>query len=471
MNETKQNVQADPAAEAAAPRQENKMGTMPVNKLLISMSLPMMASMLVQALYNVVDSIFVSRVCEDALTAVSMAFPIQTLMIAVGVGTGVGVNALLSKSLGEKNYGQANRAATNGLFLNVIGMLVFMVFGLVASHFYYTAQTDDPEIIAYGTSYLFIICVFSQAQFITLMLEKILVATGNTFYSMLGQMAGAITNIILDPIMIFGMFGLPAMGAAGAAIATVLGQCVGFGLDLWFNLRFNKEVELSFKGFRPHGTTIRRIYSVGVPCIGMQSIGSVMVLGMNSILMNFSSTAVAFFGVYFKLQSFVFMPVFGMNNGMVPILGYNYGARKPKRMLATIKLATAYATGIMLVGVVIVQLFAAQLLGIFDASDALLAIGVPGLRIICLSFIFAGISVVGSSVFQALGHGFLSLWVSVIRQLVVLLPVAWAIAHFTDRLELVWLAFPIAELVAVTLSSLFLTKVYRQVIKPMMNNS
>ena len=301
--------------------------------------------------------------------------------------------------------------------------------------------------------------------------DKILVATGNTFYSMLGQMAGAITNIILDPIMIFGMFGLPAMGAAGAAIATVLGQCVGFGLDLWFNLRFNKEVELSFKGFRPHGTTIRRIYSVGVPCIGMQSIGSVMVLGMNSILMNFSSTAVAFFGVYFKLQSFVFMPVFGMNNGMVPILGYNYGARKPKRMLATIKLATAYATGIMLVGVVIVQLFAAQLLGIFDASDALLAIGVPGLRIICLSFIFAGISVVGSSVFQALGHGFLSLWVSVIRQLVVLLPVAWAIAHFTDRLELVWLAFPIAELVAVTLSSLFLTKVYRQVIKPMMNNA
>ena len=283
MNETKQNVPAAPAAEAAAPRQENKMGTMPVNKLLISMSLPMMASMLVQALYNIVDSIFVSRVCEDALTAVSMAFPIQTLMIAVGVGTGVGVNALLSKSLGEKNYEQANRAATNGLFLNVIGMLVFMVFGLVASHFYYAVQTDSPEIIAYGTSYLFIICVFSQALFITLMLEKILVATGNTFYSMLGQMAGAITNIILDPIMIFGMFGLPAMGAAGAAIATVLGQCVGFGLDLWFNLSFNKEVELNFKGFRPHGATIRRIYSVGVPSIAMQSIGSVMVLGMNSI--------------------------------------------------------------------------------------------------------------------------------------------------------------------------------------------
>ena len=466
MNETKQNVQAAPAAEAAAPRQENKMGTMPVNKLLISMSLPMMASMLVQALYNIVDSIFVSRVCEDALTAVSMAFPIQTLMIAVGVGTGVGVNALLSKSLGEKNYEQANRAATNGLFLNVIGMLVFMVFGLVASHFYYAVQTDSPEIIAYGTSYLFIICVFSQALFITLMLEKILVATGNTFYSMLGQMAGAITNIILDPIMIFGMFGLPAMGAAG----TVLGQCVGFGLDLWFNLSFNKEVELNFKGFRPHGATIRRIYSVGVPSIAMQSIGSVMVLGMNSILMGFSSTAVAFFGVYFKLQSFVFMPVFGMNNGMVPILGYNYGARKPKRMVATIKLATIYATCIMLAGVIIVQLFAAQLLGIFDASDALLAIGVPGLRIICLSFIFAGISVVGSSVFQALGHGFLSLWVSVIRQLVVLLPVAWAIAHFTGRLELVWLAFPIAELVAVTMSSLFLAKVHRQVIKPMLNN-
>ena len=462
--ETKQS-QTSPAA------RENIMGTMEINPLLVKLSVPMMISMLVQALYNVVDSVFVSHVSESALTAVSLAFSLQNVMIAVGVGTGVGVNALLSKSLGEKNYEQANRAATNGLFLNVIGMLVFMVFGLVASHFYYAVQTDSPEIIAYGTSYLFIICVFSQALFITLMLEKILVATGNTFYSMLGQMAGAITNIILDPIMIFGMFGLPAMGAAGAAIATVLGQCVGFGLDLWFNLSFNKEVELNFKGFRPHGATIRRIYSVGVPSIAMQSIGSVMVLGMNSILMGFSSTAVAFFGVYFKLQSFVFMPVFGMNNGMVPILGYNYGARKPKRMLATIKLATIYATCIMLAGVIIVQLFAAQLLGIFDASDALLAIGVPGLRIICLSFIFAGISVVGSSVFQALGHGFLSLWVSVIRQLVVLLPVAWAIAHFTGRLELVWLAFPIAELVAVTMSSLFLAKVYRQVIKPMMNNA
>ena len=446
------------------------MAVIPVRRLLLNMAWPMMLSMLIQALYNLVDSMFVAQLSSDGFVALALVYPIQTLMIAVGVGTGVGVNALLSKSLGEKNYEQANRAATNGLFLNVIGMLVFMVFGLVASHFYYAVQTDSPEIIAYGTSYLFIICVFSQALFITLMLEKILVATGNTFYSMLGQMAGAITNIILDPIMIFGMFGLPAMGAAGAAIATVLGQCVGFGLDLWFNLSFNKEVELNFKGFRPHGATIRRIYSVGVPSIAMQSIGSVMVLGMNSILMGFSSTAVAFFGVYFKLQSFVFMPVFGMNNGMVPILGYNYGARKPKRMLATIKLATIYATCIMLAGVIIVQLFAAQLLGIFDASDALLAIGVPGLRIICLSFIFAGISVVGSSVFQALGHGFLSLWVSVIRQLVVLLPVAWAIAHFTGRLELVWLAFPIAELVAVTMSSLFLAKVHRQVIKPMLNN-
>ena len=298
------------------------------------------------------------------------------------------------------------------------------------------------------------------------MLEKILVATGNTFYSMLGQMAGAITNIILDPIMIFGMFGLPAMGAAGAAIATVLGQCVGFGLDLWFNLRFNKEVELSFKGFRPHGTTIRRIYSVGVPCIGMQSIGSVMVLGMNSILMNFSSTAVAFFGVYFKLQSFVFMPVFGLNNGMVPIISYNYGARRPNRVKKTIKLAVCYAEGIMLAGFCIFQFAPRQVLSIFAASDAMLAIGIPAMRIICLHFLLAGVSIVLSSVFQALGNGVFSLIVSVCRQLFVLLPAAWLLAQ-SGSVNNVWWAFLIAEFVSILMSLAFYARINKTTIAPL----
>ena len=466
MTETNQKM-----GEAQQPaRQENKMGVMPVNKLLISMSLPMMASMLVQAMYNIVDSIFVSRVSEDALTAVGMAFPLQTLMIAVGVGTGVGVNALLSKSLGEKNYAQANRAAVNGLFLNAVAMVVFTLLGLFGSGLFYQMQSSDPEIVAEGTAYLFICMVFCQPLMLTLMLEKILVATGNTFYSMVGQMTGAIANIILDPIFIFGWFGLPAMGAAGAAVATVLGQLAGFLIDLWFCLRRTKEVEISFKGFRPHGPTIARIYNVGVPSIAMQSIGSVMTLGMNNILMGFSSTAVAFFGVYFKLQSFIFMPCFGMNNGMVPIVGYNYGARKPERMVQTVKYALIYAVSIMLVGLAIFQTVPDLLLGIFDASEEMLAIGVPGLRVISLSFAFAGICIVGSSVFQAVGNGFLSLWVSLIRQLCVLLPVAWAIARFTGEVRAVWFAWPIAEIFAVVLTIAFLIRVYRRIVKPMKAN-
>ena len=451
--------------------QENIMGTMAINPLLVKLSIPMMVSMLVQALYNVVDSIFVSHVSEGALTAVSLAFSLQNMMIAVGVGTGVGVNALLSKSLGEKDQERANKTAENGIFLALCSFAAFFIIGLTCMKPYFYAQTSDVEIAEQGIRYLTVCSVFSLGLFLQTMSEKLLAATGRTNLSMCSQLIGAIVNIVLDPIFIFGYCGEALSGTTGAAVATVVGQFCGAGAAIFFNLKKNPDIQISWHGFRPSAEAIKRIYVVGLPSIAMQCVGSVMTFFMNQILMAFSATAVAVFGVYFKLQSFVFMPIFGMNNGMVPILGYNYGARKPKRMLATIKLATAYATGIMLVGVVIVQLFAAQLLGIFDASDALLAIGVPGLRIICLSFIFAGISVVGSSVFQALGHGFLSLWVSVIRQLVVLLPVAWAIAHFTDRLELVWLAFPIAELVAVTLSSLFLTKVYRQVIKPMMNNS
>ena len=428
--------------------------------LIFSMALPAMISMIINALYNIVDSIFVAKYSQDALAAVSLVYPIQMLVVAIGVGTGVGVNALLSKSLGEKNQERANKTAENGIFLSLCSYAVFLVIGLTCMKPYFYAQTSDMDIARKGIQYLQLCCVLSLGLFTQTMGEKLLAATGRTNLSMTSQLIGAVVNIVLDPIFIFGYCGEALSGTTGAAVATVIGQFCGAGAAIFFNLKKNPDIQISFKGFRPHGTTIRRIYSVGVPCIGMQSIGSVMVLGMNSILMNFSSTAVAFFGVYFKLQSFVFMPVFGMNNGMVPILGYNYGARKPKRMLATIKLATAYATGIMLVGVVIVQLFTAQLLGIFDASDALLAIGVPGLRIICLSFIFAGISVVGSSVFQALGHGFLSLWVSVIRQLVVLLPAAWLLAQ-TGRLELVWLAFPIAELVALAMSAVFLRRTLR----------
>ncbi len=445
---------------------ENKMGYMPINKLLLSMAVPMMISMLVQALYNVVDSVFVSYVGEDALTAVSLAFPIQNLMISIAVGTSVGVNALLSKSLGEKRQDAANRAADNGLFLALLGTVVFMLFGALCSGPFFASQTKDPQIVKYGTEYLSVVCVFCFGMFFQVMLDKILISTGKTMLTMFTQGLGAVFNIIFDPLFIFGIGPFPKMGVTGAAVATVLGQIAAMALSLYFNMKKNPEVQITFRGFRPHLPTIQRIYAVGVPSILMSSIGSVMTLALNNILMVFSSTATAVFGVYFKLQSFVFMPVFGLNNGMVPIISYNYGARNKARVKSTFRYAVLYAMLIMLVGLAVFQLLPNQLLGIFNASDEMLRIGDVALRVISLSFLFAGVAIVASSMFQALGNGVFSLIVSVGRQLVVLVPVAYLLS-LTGRLELVWWSFPIAEVASVVLSLLFLRRIFRTVIDPM----
>ena len=451
------------------PVRENKMGVMPVNKLLLSMAVPIMISMLVQALYNIVDSYFVSKISENALNAVSLAFPAQNLMIAVGTGTGVGINALLSKSLGEKKQDRANATAVNGLFLAVMSGLVFLLFGLFGSRFFFQVQTDVAEIVDYGASYLTICCGFSMAVFLQITFERLLQATGRTVLSMYTQLTGAIINIVLDPIMIFGLFGFPRMEVAGAALATVTGQVCSAILALFLNRKFNHDIQLKFRTFRPDGKIISTIYSVGIPSIIMASIGSVMVFGMNKILISFTTTATAVFGVYFKLQSFIFMPVFGLNNGMVPIVAYNYGARKPERITKTLKLAICYAVGIMLLGFTAFQLCAPQLMSIFQAeggSGDLVAIGSVALRIISFSFLFAGFCIVSSSLFQALGHGLLSLVMSLIRQLGVLLPVAFVLSRF-GVLDLVWWAFPVAELSAVIMAAFFLRHIYHKEIKPM----
>ena len=439
------------------------MGVLPVNKLLVTMSVPIMLSMLVQALYNIVDSIFVSRVSENALNAVGLAFPVQNLMIAVATGTGVGINALLSKSLGEKRFERANLTASNGVFLGVCSAAAFAVLGALFSETFFQVQTDVEEIVTGGAAYIQICTVGSFGLFISISIERLLQATGRTVYSMVTQMAGALTNIIFDPIFIF----VFDMGIAGAAWATVLGQVVGAALGVYFNARKNPEITLTFKGFRPNGFIIRRIYSVGVPSIIMASIGSVMTFGLNKILIGLQTTATAVLGVYFKLQSFVFMPVFGLNNGMVPIVAYNFGAKKPERMLKTVKLGICYATCIMLAGVAVFQLLPNVLLGMFEASELMLEIGVPALQIISLHFVLAGFGIVSSSFFQALGHGMLSLVISLVRQLIVLLPAAWLLS-LSGRVAAVWWAFPIAEVFSVTLSVLFLIYVQRREIRPML---
>lgn len=449
---------------------ENKMGVMPIGRLLLSMALPMMAAMLIQALYNVVDSVFVSRLGEDALTAVSLAFPIQNLMIAISTGTGVGINALLSKSLGEKNLEQADKTAVNGVFLALLSYLLFLIFGFLGVRPFFLSQTDIASIVEYGCQYLSICTIASFGIFGEIVFERLLQSTGKTFYTMITQGAGAIINIILDPILIFGLLGLPKMGVAGAALATVIGQIVAMALGIYFNFSKNHEIHLQFRGFRPDGATIRRIYIVGIPSIIMASISSVMTFGMNKILMAFTSTATAVFGVYYKLQSFIFMPVFGLNNGMVPIVSFNYGARRRDRLVKTVKLSVLYAMMIMLIGFVIFQLFPHILLSFFNASQDMLTIGIPALRIISISFLFAGFCIIVGSVFQALGNGILSLIISVARQLLVLLPVAYFLS-FTGNLDLVWLSFPIAELVSVTLSALFLRHIYRTVIIPLGHDS
>ena len=446
--------------------EENKLGVMPIGQLLINMSLPIMISMLVQALYNIVDSIFVAQINENALTAVSLAFPVQNLMISIAVGTGVGSNALLSRTLGEGNYKKANDVATNSIFLGLLSFAVFFILGLIFSRCYYVSQTGDAQIIAYGVSYLTIVCIGSIGKFTQIVFERLLQATGKTFYTMITQGTGAIINIILDPILIFGLFGLPKMGVAGAAIATVIGQVVAAILAIVFNFKVNKELNLNIRSFRPHRGIIGEIYKVGVPSIVMRSITSVTTYGINNILINFTTTATAVFGVYYKLQSFVLMPIFGLNNGMVPIIAYNYGAKDGKRVTETIRLSIIYAFGIMILGIVLMQVFPGKALALFNASEDMLAIGIPALRIISLNFVFAGFCIVASSVYQAFGNGLLSLITAVSRQLLVLLPVAYGLSLFRN-VNLIWWSFPIAEVVSVALNVVFLKNIYREKILQM----
>ena len=448
-----------PAAGAAP--QENKMGVMPVGKLLAGMAVPMMISMLVQAMYNVVDSVFVSRISENALNAVSLAFPLQNLMIAVGAGTAVGINALLSRSLGEKRQDMADRAAGTGIFLSLCNAVVFAFIGVFLSRAFFMAQAKSvPEIVEMGTAYTRICLGLSVGLFCQFCFERLLQSTGRTVLAMTTQLIGAVINIVLDPIFIFGLCGMPRLGVTGAAVATVAGQITAAIIAIFLNLKRNPEIHIRPRLICWDKMVARDIYRVGVPSIVMQSIGSVMTFGMNKILFVFTPTATAVFGAYFKIQSFIFMPVFGLNNGMVPIISYNYGAAKPERVWKTVRLTIFTAVSIMFLGFLAFQTFPAMLLALFDASAEMTAIGVPALRTISISFLLAGFCIISGSVCQAVGNPMYSMVVSVCRQLVVLLPVAWLLAQ-TGRLEMVWWSFPIAEIASVTLSAIFLRRTVR----------
>ena len=451
---------------ASNPLQENKMGVMPVGKLLVNMALPMILSMLVQALYNVVDSIYVSQISESAVTALALAFPVQNMQIGFAVGIGVGVNSLLSKSLGEKNQEAANRTAGNGLVLMLIVSVAFMLFGIFGVRPYYEMQSDVVETVEGGIAYSRICCLLTLGIFMEILGERLLQATGRTVHTMITQSTGAIINIILDPILIHGWFGLPAMGVAGAAWATVIGQWAAAFLALYFNEKQNPEVQFGKRYAKLHGPTVKQILTVGIPSIVMNSIGSVMNFAMNQILQSFTETATSVFGIYFKLQSFFFMPLFGINNATISIIAYNYGARKPDRMVKTLKLACGAALTLMLCGFAVFQLAPDLLLSMFNPSDSFLEIGRSCLRIISLSFPVAAICISLGASFQALGNGIYSTIVSLCRQMFVLLPVAYLMSR-SGNVNMVWLAYPIAEIASGAVTAILFTRIYRQKIKPL----
>ena len=446
--------------------QENKMGVMSEGKLLMNMALPMIASMLVQALYNVVDSIFVSQVSESAVTALSLAFPIQNMQIGFAVGIGVGVNSLLSKSLGERNQEAANRAAGNGLILMLIITVLFMAFGLFGVRPYYEMQSTVRETVEGGIAYSQICCILTLGVFLSILGERLLQSTGRTVYTMITQSTGAIINIILDPILIHGWFGAPAMGIAGAAVATVIGQWAAAVMVWFFNFKFNPEVQLGLRYLRLDGKTVRQILTVGVPSIVMNGIGSVMNFGMNQILQGFTETATGVFGVYFKLQSFFFMPLFGLNNAAISIIAFNYGAKKPQRITKTLKIACAVAFGLMMAGFLAFQLVPDVLLGLFNPSDAFLSIGRAALRTISWSFPVAAFCIVLGASFQALGNGIYTTITSLCRQMLVLLPVAYLLS-LTGDVEKVWLSFLVAEVASAAATFYFFRRIYREKIQPL----
>ncbi|WP_080145651.1 MATE family efflux transporter [Marinilactibacillus piezotolerans] len=444
----------------------NKLGTMPMNRLVLNLSLPMMISMLIQSMYNVVDSMFVAQISEEALAALSLAYPIQMLMLAVQVGSGVGMNAELSKRLGEDRKDLASETANNGVFLAFMHYAVFLALGLTAMRPFFEAQTDNALIIQNGVEYTMIISVFSIGKFLQFVYERTLQATGRTFYTMITQGTGAILNIALDPIMIFGLFGFPALGVYGAALATVIAQTVSALMAFTFNAKFNDDVDMKIKGFRPDWGVIRRIYSVGIPSMLMTSITSLVTFLLNNILLQFTATATAVYGVYIRLQGFAFMPVFGLNNGMIPIVSYNYGARNKQRMMSAIKICLIYALSLMLLGTILFQLFPTQLLALFSASPEMTAIGVSALRTISLSFVLAGFSIIMGTVFQALGNGILSLGVQAARQLIILVPVAYLLS-LTGDVHSVWWAIVISEAVAVVFAAIAMRYMYKKKIQPM----
>ena len=450
--------------------QENKMGVMPVGKLLVNMALPMIISMLVQAFYNIVDSVYVSQVSESAVTALSLAFPVQNMQIGFAVGVGVGVNALLSQSLGRKDQESVNWAAGQGVFLALVATALFMLFGFFGVRPYYTMQSTVAETVEGGIAYTSICCIFTVGVFIQVLCERLLQATGRAMQTMILQGTGAIINIILDPVFIHGWWGMPKMGVAGAAVATVIGQCTGAVLGIYLNLRHNPEVQLHVKFMKPNWKVIAPILEVGIPSVVMNGIGSVMNFGINQILQGFNEVATGVFGIYYKLQSLFFMPLFGINNATISILAFNYGARKPKRIVHTLKLASAVAVCIMLVGLAVFQLFPQALLGIFNPTEEFLAIGVKALRILCLPFPVAAICISLGASFQALGKGSYSTIVSLCRQLIVLLPVAYLLS-LTGDVNNVWWSFPIAEVMSALVTGLLFGRLYRRKVKPLFEDA
>ncbi len=445
-------------------QKENSMGTAKMFPLIMSMSLPAMFSMLIQALYNIVDSYFVAQVSDKAVSALSLAYPIQNLLIAFAVGTAAGVTSLISRRLGQGRRDEAESTATHGVILSIITWLVFAVFGVFFTTPFFQMFESDPEIILMGDQYLSICCIFAFGQFVVTMLEKILQATGNMFWPMMFQLVGAIINIIVDPILIFGLFGFPAMGVTGAAIATVAGQILSMILAIVVVAR-HPSIRVSFKGFRFHGRIVKDVYAVGIPAIVMQAISTVMNMAINAILAAFSTAAYTVFGLYFKLRSFVFMPVLGLNQGLMPIMGFNYGANKKKRLLKSFYQGCGIALAIMLIGVLAFMLLPGQLLGFFNPTEELLQVGIPALRIISLCFPFAALGLVSSNMYQAIGRGNYSLIMSLMRQLVVLVPVAWLLAKATNDVGMVWWAFPIAEVISLAVSVAFFVHLYKTELK------